>query len=1020
MIVPAALPVLAGLLPRRKGISKRSHLRAVGEDVALAAAHVGLGLTFLAHQSWLMVDAIARTLVRVYVTRRNLLEWTTAAQAQASHDLDLAGFYRRMAGGAAIAAVYRGRWFSSLKPGAAWIAAPFVVLWLLSPAVAQVGQPAARRDGRGAAVGRRRRRPPPDRPPDLAVLRAIRRARGPRAAARTTSRTIPGRSSPIAPRRRTSGCTCWRPSRHATSAGSGRSRWSSDSRRRSRRSAGLERFRGHLYNWYDTRDLHALEPAYVSSVDSGNLAGHLLTLSNACRQMVDQPLPVAAALAGIGDAIVLTREAAACDRRRPAEPDAQPAGPRRSPRAARDGRASSSPRPPETWVARLSELSAQVRTLSDVAAALTADRGEPSDGELVTWAESTRLAVDSHVRDLALLHHLPTGVAFPTIAELSDPPVGATGDGSAAAAMLVRRLAAIADRAQELFREMDFSFLFDPTRKLLSIGFRTRDGTLDPSCYDLLASEARLASFLAIAKGDVMPDHWFRLGRALTPVGRGSALISWSGSMFEYLMPALVMRAPALSLLDHTYRLIVARQMSYAAERGVPWGISESAFNARDLEQTYQYSSFGVPGLGLKRGLSEDVVVAPYATALGAMIQPEAAVRNFARLRAAGAARSVRLPRGARLHGAPAPRGGLGRGREQLHGASPGDGPGGARQRAQRPGDGGAVPCRPDRRGHRAAPPGADAARRAGGPAAGRGGEERGRRARLRAADPASVHLAPRRDPAHAPALERAVRGDGDRGRIRVQPLARRRGDPLARGRDPGLVGQLPLPARHAQRRGVVGWSPAQRRRGGQLRGDLRGGSRRVLPSRRLHRDRPDRRRVGGARRGDPAGDADQSRLSRPPDRADVVCGDRPRAAGGRRRSPGLPEPVRRDGVPPGPRRPRGDPPAEIQRRAADLGGARRGGRGNGRWGHPVRDRSRPLHRPGTVGPLAGLGHRRTSALEHGRRGPGPDLQPPLSGQARPRRDRPRRSSRPWSPSRATTSWTWPTSTGSRPPSSGR
>ena len=231
----------------------------------------------------------------------------------------------------------------------------------------------------------------------------------------------------------------------------------------------------------------------------------------------------------------------------------------------------------------------------------------------------------------------PRVTDFPTIAELSDPPVPEAGDGSPAAAMLMRRLRAIADQAQQLFREMDFSFLFDPTRKLLSIGFRVRDGTLDPSYYDLLASEARLASFLAIAKGDVATDHWFRLGRALTPVGRGSALISWSGSMFEYLMPALVMRAPALSLLDHTYRLVVARQMSYAAELGVPWGISESAFNARDLEQRYQYSSFGVPGLGLKRGLGEDVVVAPYATALGAMIQPEAAIRNFARLRSAGA-----------------------------------------------------------------------------------------------------------------------------------------------------------------------------------------------------------------------------------------------------------------------------------------------------------------------------------------------------------------------------------------------
>ncbi len=632
-IVPAMLPVLAGLLPRRKGISKRSHLRAVGEDIALAAAHVGLGLTFLAHQSWLMIDAILRTLVRVYVTRRNLLEWTTAAQAQASHDLDLTGFYRRMWGSAAIAAG-TAVLVLAFKPSATWIAAPFIVLWLLSPAVARwVSLPPAETAAEQLSAS------------DIGALRLTARRTwrfferfvGPE------DHGLPPDNFQDDPRpvvaHRTSPTNIGMYLLATVTARDFGWIGTVEMVERIEETLttidGLERFRGHLYNWYDTRDLHALEPPYVSSVDSGNLAGHLLTLSNACRQMVDQPLPVAAALAGIGDAIALTREAAGAigdDRR------SQTLSRRDLDEALElPARVSVAvPETPEAWVARLSELSAQVRTLSDVATALTADRGEPSDGELVAWAEATRLAVNSHVRDLALLHPLPAGVAFPTIAELSDP-IGATGDGSPAAAMLVRRLAAIADRAQELFREMDFSFLFDPTRKLLSIGFRTRDGTLDPSCYDLLASEARLASFLAIAKGDVMPDHWFRLGRALTPVGRGSALISWSGSMFEYLMPALVMRAPALSLLDHTYRLIVARQMSYAAERGVPWGISESAFNARDLEQTYQYSSFGVPGLGLKRGLSEDVVVAPYATALGAMIQPEAAVRNFARLSAAGA-----------------------------------------------------------------------------------------------------------------------------------------------------------------------------------------------------------------------------------------------------------------------------------------------------------------------------------------------------------------------------------------------
>jgi cyclic beta-1,2-glucan synthetase len=183
---------------------------------------------------------------------------------------------------------------------------------------------------------------------------------------------------------------------------------------------------------------------------------------------------------------------------------------------------------------------------------------------------------------------------------------------------------------------MRFDFLVDPDRKLLSIGFLARDGSLDRGCYDLLASEARLASFLAVSRGDAPVSHWFRLGRAVTPVGRAAALISWSGSMFEYLMPSLVMRAPTDSLLATTNRLIVRRQIAYAAGLGIPWGMSESAYNARDLALTYQYSNFGIPDLALKRGLAENSVLAPYATALASMVDPAAATSNFQRLTEAG------------------------------------------------------------------------------------------------------------------------------------------------------------------------------------------------------------------------------------------------------------------------------------------------------------------------------------------------------------------------------------------------
>jgi cyclic beta-1,2-glucan synthetase len=234
---------------------------------------------------------------------------------------------------------------------------------------------------------------------------------------------------------------------------------------------------------------------------------------------------------------------------------------------------------------------------------------EPSE-EVIVWALALRATIESHTRDL---------------------------DGtSPMSELLIQRLTNLAQSADAVARGMEFGFLFDPVRKLFSIGYRVADGSLDSGYYDLLASEARLTSFVVIAKGDVPVSHWFRLGRALTPVEQDSVLVSWSGSMFEYLMPALVMRAPAGSLLDQTCRLVVRRQISYGAERGVPWGVSESGYNARDLEMTYQYSNFGVPGLGLRRGLSDDVVVAPYATALAAMIDPGAAVRNFQRLAEAG------------------------------------------------------------------------------------------------------------------------------------------------------------------------------------------------------------------------------------------------------------------------------------------------------------------------------------------------------------------------------------------------
>src|SRR5207237_656230 len=320
---------------------------------------------------------------------------------------------------------------------------------------------------------------------------------------------------------------------------------------------------------------------------------------------IDSPVRVRAALAGIEDTALLVRLSMLATVSDP-WPRTET---RRRLEAALDAITTLVQRPDELpyWTACLATLEVHAHRVLESARTLYRDDPQSAHTDALVWAEALDAVVAGHVRDL------------------ERPET------------LVRRLATLARSAGAMVDAMDFEFLFDPMRKLLAIGYRVADGSLDPGRYDLLASEARLASFVAIAKGDVPVTHWFRLGRALTPVVRDSALVSWSGSMFEYLMPGLVMRAPAGSLLEQTARLVVARQIAYGAERRVPWGVSESAYNVRDLEMTYQYSNFGVPGLGLRRGLSEDVVIAPYATGLAAMIDPTAAVQNFRRLAAAGA-----------------------------------------------------------------------------------------------------------------------------------------------------------------------------------------------------------------------------------------------------------------------------------------------------------------------------------------------------------------------------------------------
>ena len=615
--VPAFIPVLDNLTPRRSRISKRSHLRAVGRDILVALSQTLLAITMLANQAWLMADAVVRTLGRVYLTRRNLLEWVTAAQADYGANLTLRAFYRDLRWGVAVA-LGAGSLCVVLKPEAWPLAMPFIFLWVLAPALAlRISVPS------GVATS-------------LAL--STRETRSLRLIARRTWRFFetfvdeeehalppdnfqedpePARAHRTSP---TNMGLYLLSVMTAHDFG-----WIGILEAVERLEATLQtmvnlhRVRGHFCNWYDTRDLRPLEPIYISTVDSGNLAGHLIALAQACRELSLRPPFGPDTLEGVRDSVHLVLESV--ERSEP--PQRTQTVTTTQLREAAEGMLAVLEDPPTVvpeWALRLQDLGARAEGLVEIAQTLCDDLDDGPTAEVLVWARAVRDSIRSHARDIevALLFE---GLDAPRLEETA----------------LGHRLSDLALRSEAMVQAMDFRFLFDTSRKLFSIGYRVADHMLDPSCYDLLASEARLASFVAIAKGDVPPRHWFRLGRALTPVGRGAALVSWSGSMFEYLMPLLVMRQPAHSLLDLTCRLVVGYQIRYGADRKVPWGVSESAYNVRDVHLTYQYSDFGVPGLGFKRGLGEDVVVAPYATALAAMVDPSAAVENLARLEAVGA-----------------------------------------------------------------------------------------------------------------------------------------------------------------------------------------------------------------------------------------------------------------------------------------------------------------------------------------------------------------------------------------------
>ena len=409
----------------------------------------------------------------------------------------------------------------------------------------------------------------------------------------------------------------------------------------------LERHRGHFYNWYETRTLQPLHPLYVSSVDSGNLAGHLLTLAAGLREQADEPVYTPQIFAGLRDTLKvlmdLAGEIAALSQL--------------------DAELANAPGTLRTGYALLERTTGLAGKIADSFA-----HGEP---ELKQWGQTLQQSCEEHLEDLRFLapwlrndesmmrasgdlaeklmriDHALTLREVSMLAKSLSPLINEDEGHTELSRCLLEAgdharqrllaLEALAKQSDEL-AAMDFTFLFDPARELFSIGFNVAESRCDASFYDLLASEARLCSYVSIALGQVPQDHWFSMSRLLIASRGEPILVSWSGSMFEYLMPLLVMPNYENTLLDHSCKAAVRQQIEYGNTRGVPWGISESGYNRIDVHLNYQYRAFGVPGLGLQRGLAEDLVISPYASAMALMLAPQQACENLQRLESEGRA----------------------------------------------------------------------------------------------------------------------------------------------------------------------------------------------------------------------------------------------------------------------------------------------------------------------------------------------------------------------------------------------
>jgi cellobiose phosphorylase len=647
ILIPSLIVSVINVLKKPADVLMRQHLVAGARETEVHFAQAAFLFVTLPYEAFFSLDAILRTLWRMLISHKKLLEWNPSNAIDHNSKTNLLSSFRTM-WIAPVIAVSTIIYFVYSKQDMPAVAFPILFLWAVSPVITWwISLPLKRRKAKlnvtqklflrdisrktwsffETFVGQEDHWLPPDNYQEnhVAVI------------AHRTSPTNMGLAllanlSAYDFGYITTQQLIDRTSNAFTTMQS------------------LERYRGHFFNWYDTQSLKPLPPLYISSVDSGNISGHLLTLRQGFLSMPDKKIVDQQLFEGINDTLRILIDAAgeiADDKLVQLKKDLDLMI------------ISPTINLADVW-RRLDKLSTSTTEIEEFF--ISGHEDEPK-----RWAHALAMQCRSALDELKFLipwvilpnsaeweNYFPGANEIPTLRNLSKPGTRLfsgelTTEKNEQLKKLQRLIAESSARANERIRlienlakqssslaSMDYTFLYDRNRHLQSVGYSVNERRRDSSYYDLLASEARLSSFVAIAQGELPQESWFALGRLLTTVGGEPILLSWGGSMFEYLMPLLVMPTYENTLLNQTYKAAVKRQIEYGKERGVPWGISESGYNSVDVNLNYQYRAFGVPGLGLKRGLAEDLVIAPYASALALMVEPEEACLNLQRLAAYG------------------------------------------------------------------------------------------------------------------------------------------------------------------------------------------------------------------------------------------------------------------------------------------------------------------------------------------------------------------------------------------------